>query len=264
MEENIEKSRKDTIAEIKEKIRKNPKFLHPANKERLEYHEKLKFSSGYEFTCWMQQNWIMKNPADINCEEIEKTIKGSGCKIRKEYLDKCAQKAGFKNNTERVKEWTHKTGRNLPMEFNEECAAWFGDFICENYIIKTFEEPIRTPYGNPGFDWLCKKGEKIDHKGSCLIYGKYGSPHWIFNIMCNNIADWFILSAWDNRDSLNPLHVWIFYRYDIVRGRKFCEFDSFLVTNTPEKLKELEKWEVTDRLDKLKELCNKDRDYEAK
>lgn len=30
---------------------------------------------------------------------------------------------------------------------------------------------------------------------------------WDFNAKYNNIADWFILSAWDNRDGMNPLHV---------------------------------------------------------
>ena len=68
------------------------------------------------------------------------------------------------------------------------------------------------------------------------------------------------MSAWDNRDSLKPLYVWAFHKDDIVRGRKFWRRDTFSITNTPEKLKELEKWEVTDRLDKLKELCNRDKD----
>ena len=31
-----------------------------------------------------------------------------------------------------------------------------------------------------------------------------------------HLADWFILSAWDNRDSLTPLHVWAFHKDDIV------------------------------------------------
>lgn len=35
--DNIENIRKDAIVEIKEKIRNNPKYVHPLNKERLEY-----------------------------------------------------------------------------------------------------------------------------------------------------------------------------------------------------------------------------------
>lgn len=69
-----------------------------------------------------------------------------------------------------------------------------------------------------------------------------------------NIADWFTLSAWDNRDSLNPLHVMVFHRNDIIRGRKFWRREVFSITNIPKGLKEFEKYEVTNRLNKLKEL----------
>lgn len=66
VENSIEGIRKNVVAEIKEKVRKNQKFLSPVNKERLEYQEKLKFANGNEFTCWMQQNGIMKNPAHFH------------------------------------------------------------------------------------------------------------------------------------------------------------------------------------------------------
>lgn len=53
----------------------------------------------------------------------------------------------------------------------------------------------------------------------------------------------------------------------IRKGRGCCaprvEFwrrKTFTLTNTPECLKEFEKYEITDRLDKLKELCNKLKD----
>jgi hypothetical protein len=56
---------------------------------------------------------------------------------------------------------------------------------------------------------------------------------------------------------LTPLHVWAFHKDDIVRGRKFCNFETFWILDIPQKLKELKNYEVTDRLDKLKESCNK-------
>lgn len=124
--------------------------------------------------------------------------------------------------------------------------------------MKTFEDPIKMPPNNPGFDWICKMGEKIDHKGSCIVRSKMTKwEYWEYHIEHNNVADYFILSAWDNRDSLNPLHIWIFHKNDIIRERKFCKFENFGITNSPKKLKELEKYEVTDRLDKLRELCNR-------
>ncbi len=191
---------------------------------------------------------------------MKKTIENAGCKTDKEYRDKRVQRAGFKDNAERYRdrhrEYLHETGRCLPKEDNPDCPLWFGEFIAQDYVMKTFEDPIKMPPSNPGFDWICKKGEKIDHKGSCLQYAKYKSPHWHFYIGYNNIADYFILSAWDNRDSLTPLHIWIFHKNDMVRHAKFWRREGFIITNTPKKLKELKKYEVTDRLDKLKELCN--------
>jgi hypothetical protein len=185
--------------------------------------KRLCFSNGNEFTHWMQQNGIMKNPANID----------------RKYQDKCAQMLGFKNSSDLKKEWKHKTGRQLPMEFNEDCTSHFGEFT-ENLMIQTFADPAKMPYGNPGFDWICKEGYKIDNKGACLTCSKkWDWCAYEFDIGYNSIADWFILSAWDNRDCLNPLHVWIFQKNDIVRGRKFCEFGNFSITNTPKKLKEL-------------------------
>lgn len=64
-------------------------------------------------------------------------------------------------------------------------------------MIKTFEGAVKMPPNNPGFDWTCKKGDKIDNKGVCLIYSKKSNwSGWEFDIRYNNIADWFILSCY--------------------------------------------------------------------
>lgn len=131
-------------------------------------------------------------------------------------------------------------------------------------MILTFENARRMPYGNPGFDWACKKGYKIENKSRCLYYNVESDwPGWTFSIRFNKIADWFILSAWDDRDSLNPLHVWSFHKDDMVIYRigghyilkKFCDRYSLSISNTPKGLKKFEKYEITNRLDKLKEFC---------
>ena len=256
--ENIDQIKRKAIVEIKEKVKKNPGYLHPCNKERQEDMKRLKFDSGNSFTFWMQQNGIMKNPTDIERKVYEKTAENAGCKNTKGYLDKCARDLGFKDNAERQREQSYNTGKSLPKEFREDCPVYFGDFT-ESLMIQTFEGAVRMRHNNPGFDWICKRGDKIDNKGRCLIYNNK-SPNWIFNIRYNNIADWFILSAWDSRDSLTPLHVWAFHKDDIVGGKKFWRRDSFSITNTPKGLKEFEKYEITGRLDKLKELCNKKKD----
>lgn len=85
-----------------------------------------------------------------------------------------------------------------------------------------------------------------------------GWTGWKFShIDFNHIADYFILSAWNDRDSLTPLHIWIFHRDDIVRGYPFWMRGSLNISDTPKQLKEFEKYDVTDRLEKLNELCKK-------
>lgn len=264
--ENIDKIRREAIVKIKEKIEENPGnkgYLHPCNKERQEDMIMLKFSNGNEFTWWMQQNGIMKNPTYVERERMKKIFKDHGCNNWVEYKNVCAKAAGFIDNTERVREWTYETGRNLPKEINKDCPSHFGDFT-ENLMILTFEDATRMPYGNPGFDWTCKKGYKIDNKSRCLSY--YVNSEWLgwtFPIRYNDIADWFILSAWDDRESLKPLHVWAFHKNDMIRYRigghyilkKFRDRYGLSIPNTREGLKEFGKYEITDRLDKLKEFC---------
>jgi len=197
-------------------------------------------------------DWARKNKGKVPNKWLN-----AGCKTEAEYQNKCAQKRGFKDHAESAKEWAHETGRNLPKEFNENCSVYFGEFT-ESLMVQTFEGAAKMPPNNPGFDWTCKRGDKIDNKGSCLVYlADRWAGRWEFYIDYNNIADWFILSAWDNRDSLNPLHVWIFHKNDIIRGKIFWRRSALAINNTTKGLREFKKWEVTDRLDKLKELCNR-------
>lgn len=257
--ENIDKIRKEAISEIKEKIKNNPGhsgYLHPCNKKRQEDMKILGFSNGNEFTHWMQKNGIMRNPTNVRRASEEKIAKDAGFKTYKDHLDKLAQNAGFKDQEERILDRFHKIGKCSPMQLNKDCTTYFGIWIAENYIVKTFEDVDKAPYGTIGYDWICNKGKKIECKARCLD----SANRWSYPIADNNnnyntIADYFIISAWDNRESLNPLHIWIFHRDDIVRREPFWMRSSISISNTKKGLKEFEKFEVTGRLDKLKELC---------
>lgn len=198
----------------------------------------------------LEKRGILKDISSIENSKV--TAKNKGFDSIREY------------DRERTREWRHDTGRNLPISENPECERYFGEFIAENYVMKTFEDPSPALPNNPWYDWTCKKGEKIQHKARCLSHFKGKSSHWNFiyiryNIIPNydDLADYFIFSGWDDRDSLNPLHVWIFHKDDIVRGRPIWMGNSLAITNTPECLKEFEKYEVTNRLNKLKEICGK-------
>lgn len=126
---DIDKMRAESVAEIKEKTRKNPGYLHPCNEERQRDEKRLGFSNGYEYTCWLQKIGIMKNLTDINREEN----------------DKVAKDANFANWNEYQKAMRYYRGANSPPSDNKDCSYYFGLFIAQNYIIKTFEDPVEMP-----------------------------------------------------------------------------------------------------------------------
>ncbi len=100
IDENIENIRKDAISGIKEKVKKNPKYLHPCNMERKNDADILGFSNGYEYTCWLQQIGIMKNPVDITRQRHYAVAKNQGFESWAEYQYSLAIEKGFSNTTE--------------------------------------------------------------------------------------------------------------------------------------------------------------------
>ena len=96
-----------------------------------------------------------------------------------------------------------------PMSENKECALFLGVHIAERVLKNVFKNVEQMPTGNPGFDFICGKGYKIDVKCSCLRYRINGAPRWGFKIRNNKIADYFLCLAFDNREDLNPMFLWL-------------------------------------------------------
>lgn len=205
---------------------------------------------------WLSDKGILKDGIyKANKERLNRAIDRSDCKTLKEYHNKLAQKSGFKNSTEKIKKWRHETGRSIPID-DKECPLWFGDFT-ENLMIRRYPDAIKMPYNNKGFDYLWHD-TKIDHKGRCLRYIKGKSPAWNFGILFNNSARKFVLSGWDNRESINPIYAWEFDGDDIVRGDSFWKRTGFYISNTPEGLKQFEDHQID--IDWLKELLRNNRE----
>lgn len=94
------------------------------------------------------------------------------------------------------------------MSESKDCSQYLGVHIAERLLSKVFDDVTRMPYNNPGYDFICRKGYKIDVKSSVLIHErKYNK--WSFTIKHNKVADYFALLAFDNRDDLNPIHFWL-------------------------------------------------------
>ena len=118
------------------------------------------------------------------------------------------KKQWMKANPEKARAmWTrarHKQGAH-PFNENKECGLYLGVYIAEEVSSQAFKNVQRMPNGNQGFDLICNKG-KIDVKSACK--GKIQN-NWIFHIRHNTIADYFLCLAFDNREDLTPLHVWL-------------------------------------------------------
>ena len=136
----------------------------------------------------------------------------------------------YKNNPEKAKEINTRCNRkrgNIPMSDNKECSSYLGVHINERLLRHYFNDVEVMPYGNPGYDFICNTGKKIDAKSSCLT--KDG--RWTFNIKHNKEADFFFCVAYDNRKDLNILHIWL------LPGDKFNHFK--LVSISPSTI---DKW----------------------
>ena len=102
--------------------------------------------------------------------------------------------------------WTRsdrKMGK-LPMSENKKCSQYLGVYVTERLLKHYFKDVEVMPYGNKGFDFKCNRDKLIDAKSACLSGGR-----WSFAIKRNEIPDFFLCAAFDNRDDLNPLHVWL-------------------------------------------------------
>lgn len=108
-----------------------------------------------------------------------------------------------------VTERTHKSGRNKPMSEAKNSGVYLGVHIAERVLSTLFEHVERTPFGFPGYDFLCGKGFKIDVKSACLTNRKDGVVGWTFHPRKNEVADYFLCVAFDARESLEPLHLWL-------------------------------------------------------
>ena len=130
-----------------------------------------------------------------------------------------------KTNIEKAKAgWTRanrKAGKR-PMSENKECAAYLGVYVAERVLSHVFKNVQRMPYGNSGYDFICGRGYKIDVKSACK---RMSRNQWTFHIRCNQIADYFLCLAFDNREDLNPLHIWLIPG-DVLNHLKFTSVAS--------------------------------------
>lgn len=112
-------------------------------------------------------------------------------------------------DTKYALERRHRKGTQIPLSEAKNIGAYLGVHIAERLLGNIFKTTIRMPYGNPGYDFICGRGFKVDVKASCRHHKKGRSDRWSFNIKKNDVADYFALFAMDDRKNLNPEHFWL-------------------------------------------------------
>ena len=126
---------------------------------------------------------------------------------------------------EDITRWRHRSGKNRPMAQAKDSAAYLGVHIAERVLGGFFDHMERMPRNNPGFDFICGMGYKIDVKSSCIqIYKQY--RRWNFHTFQNNMADYFLCIAFDNRESLTPMHVWLIPSKEVCRKSHVQIYDT--------------------------------------
>lgn len=160
----------------------------------------------------------------------------------KQYMSKEVNKT---HRNEMDRERRYKNGCK-PMADNRSCSSFLGIHIAEQVLSKVFKNVETMPPNNPGFDFICNKGKKIDVKSSCTRVNKLGRREWGFKINKNTVADYFLCLIFDNRNDLNPLHVWL------IPGKLFSKRMGVSLSEST-----LSKWdEYKIDIDKVTACCN--------
>lgn len=116
------------------------------------------------------------------------------------------------------------------MSGNKSCNSYLGIYIAEKILSKVFKDVKRMPNNNRGYDFICGKGYKIDVKSRCRYYPKNrNSYYWDFHLYKNQIADYFLCLAFDNREDLNPEYLWLIPGKEINDKNKILMVPSTMI-----------------------------------
>ncbi len=239
-------------------IKRKEKFDDNKKKEKVEWYKELEIKYGKEFADWAIQNE----------NKIRKCALDAGCRSDTEYYNLCAQNRGFKNDSERSKIQGWNRGIHQSMAKNKNCSSNLGIELGEK-IIGRYALPIlfggikeEMPNNNPRFEFIVIGDFKIDVKCRCLSCKAERTPWWNFPINHNKDTDYFLLIGFNTRGWLEPMYVWLIHKDEMIKiGKKFNDEyplwnrETFTITNSPDQLAYFKKYDVTDRLKELKDIC---------
>ena len=148
-------------------------------------------------------------------------------------------------HTQQINEYRYANNIRRPLSEAKDSAPYLGVYVAERVLSKYFDNIIKMPYGNPGYDFVCGKGFKIDAKSACLQYQRGHSPRWKFNINRNKVADHFLCLGFDDRDHLSPKKIWL------IPGAEISHHVNISISSTSHRFDKYER-----PIDKVIACCN--------
>ena len=145
---------------------------------------------------------------DENWRPGERTHKKRICKECSNKQHRAWRKANPEKERAQHTRQSRKSG-HLPINENRECPSFLGVAVAERVLSHVFKNVEQMPNCNPGYDFICGRGYKVDVKSGCLKQNGQNLGMWTFILNKNKIADYFLCIAFDNREKLNPLHLWL-------------------------------------------------------
>ena len=116
---------------------------------------------------------------------------------------------------------------------NKNSSQYLGIFIAEQILAKIFKNVKMMPPHNHGYDFICANEYKIDAKSSATGY----KGSWRFGIGKNKIANYFMCLAFESRDNLTPIHLWL------IPGNIVNHQSSLVISKTKTNLAKWSKYE---------------------
>ena len=148
--------------------------------------------------------------------------------------------------------YNYKIGKCRPLGTSKECASYLGVYIAERVLSGFFARVKRMPMCNPGYDFICGKGFKIDVKSSTLRPTEYNDM-WNYHIGKNKVPDYFLCIGFDNRENLTPMHVWL------IPGSVINDHSGMGIMNSAIGLSRFSKYERP--LERVVSCCDKARKH---
>ena len=128
--------------------------------------------------------------------------------IERTLISQSLRCTSLNDNLRITNDITYHEYTDTPTE-NKECSSYLGVYVAEEVLSRMFKNVVRMPYGHSGYDFICNKGMKIDSKASVMHHEHNSLGRWGFETKHNTLADYFIFIAFDDRDQLMPLHIWM-------------------------------------------------------